>query len=247
VLIHLNLPNTFTAAKGLYHSRKETSSLLFWAVWNTSFTSGNVLSSFEATEVVPSHADAILKRFRNTTPDEDRASRLGEESDNSSWRQFRQVFDAAVKDKAEESAKKLSASIHSLQTHNHLLHFENEGLRQALTTKKKNQKESKPLDLQQRKEYHSGAVFWSPSKVRKAVVPDRVKEQEEDVEKLQKAEMRQLREASALYKKKKWQRKQKRCGNVQKRSGQRSENRRLLLQPPAKLRNSRKKRKESPK
>jgi regulator of replication initiation timing len=77
----------------------------------------------------------------------------------SSWIQLRKLFDAAVKDEADESTKELSASIHSLQTHNDLLNSENKGLRQALAFKRKHKKSSKPLDLQQRKEYHGGAVF----------------------------------------------------------------------------------------
>jgi hypothetical protein len=50
----------------------------------------------------------------------------------SSWVQLRKVFDAAVKDKADKSIKELSASIHSLQTHNDLLNSENKGLCQPL-------------------------------------------------------------------------------------------------------------------
>ncbi len=112
------------------------------------------------------------------------------------------MFDAAVKDEADESTKELSASTHSLQTHNDLLNSENKGLRQALALKRKHKKNSKPLDLQQRKEYHGGAVFWSPSKLREARFRERVKQQEEEAEKLQKAQTRELREAHKLYKKK---------------------------------------------
>jgi membrane protein involved in colicin uptake len=111
------------------------------------------------------------------------------------------LFDAAVKDEADESTRELSASTHFLQTHNDLLNSENEGLRQALGLKKKHKKKSKPLDLHQRKEYHGGAVFWSPSKLREAQARERVKQQEE-AEKLQKAQTRELREAHKLYKKK---------------------------------------------
>ena len=47
----------------------------------TSFTSKNVLSLFEATGVVPLNAVAVLKRFRNTTSDQDETLRLEPESD----------------------------------------------------------------------------------------------------------------------------------------------------------------------
>jgi hypothetical protein len=49
--------------------------------------------------------------------------------------------------------------LHHLANQNELLTDENEGLRDALTTKKKHNKKGKVLDLQQRQEYHSGAVW----------------------------------------------------------------------------------------
>jgi hypothetical protein len=77
-------------------------------------TSKNVLSSSEATGVVPPNADAVLKRFRNTISDRREAPRSEVEGDNGSWRQVYKVFDAAVKDKAEELAQKLRPSLHFL-------------------------------------------------------------------------------------------------------------------------------------
>jgi hypothetical protein len=112
------------------------------------------------------------------------------------------LFDDAVRDEADESTKELSRSIHSLQMHNDLLNSKNKGLRQALALKRKHKKKSKPLDLQQRKEYHGGAVFWSPSKVREARVRERVKQQQEESGKLQRSQTKELREAYKLYKKK---------------------------------------------
>ncbi|KAI1522408.1 hypothetical protein KJE20_13907 [Pyrenophora tritici-repentis] len=67
--------------------------------------------------------------------------------------------EAAVADKANIKAKRLVASLHSLQTQNELLHHENDGLRAALGVKTKHQKKSYKLDFQQRREHHGGAVF----------------------------------------------------------------------------------------
>ncbi|EFQ91907.1 hypothetical protein PTT_11131 [Pyrenophora teres f. teres 0-1] len=53
----------------------------------------------------------------------------------------------------------LAVSLHSLQTQNELLHHENDGLRAALSAKKKQQQKSTQLDVQQPEEYHSSAVF----------------------------------------------------------------------------------------
>jgi hypothetical protein len=75
--------------------------------------------------------------------------------------------------------KKLSCSLHSIAVQNELLKHEDRRLREALASKQKGQKRSKPLDLQQRKEYHGGFVFWSPMKVREARVRQTVKERGE--------------------------------------------------------------------
>ncbi|KAF2831231.1 hypothetical protein CC86DRAFT_281956 [Ophiobolus disseminans] len=66
---------------------------------------------------------------------------------------------SAVSDRGADKLKKLSQTVHSLATQNELLRHENEGLKEALTVKKRHRKVSKPLDLQQREEYHGGAMF----------------------------------------------------------------------------------------
>jgi hypothetical protein len=83
-------------------------------------------------------------------------------------RDVRHLIDKVVVDSASKSSQKLKAALHSFQVQNELLHYENNGLRAALTVKKKHGKKNRPLDLQQRKEYHGGAVFWSPRKVKEA-------------------------------------------------------------------------------
>ncbi|EDU40985.1 conserved hypothetical protein [Pyrenophora tritici-repentis Pt-1C-BFP] len=123
-----------------------------------------------------------------------------------------------------------STSIHSLKTHNDILNTEDECLRQALALRKKHKKRSKPLDLQQRKEYHSSAVFWSPSKLRKAQIRERVKHQEEEAEKPQKAQKRELKVANTLYKRKMAEEAKALREKVRKKPGQKSAKRRL--KPP---------------
>lgn len=49
--------------------------------------------------------------------------------------------------------------MHSLQVNIEVLHVENQGLKDAVSTKQKHKKKHKPLDLQQRKEFRSKAVF----------------------------------------------------------------------------------------
>ena len=83
---------------------------------------------------------------------------------------------------------------------NELLHHENKGLREAVSTKKKHKNKGKTLDLQQRKEYHGGAVFWSPKKVREARVRQEVKEREVEESQLQKAQTKEIKASAKLYK-----------------------------------------------
>jgi hypothetical protein len=111
-------------------------------------------------------------------------------------------MDAAVADKANVETKQLATTLHSLQVQNELLHYENDGLRATIATKRKHAIKSKVLDLRQRQEYHAGVVLWSPRKIREARARERVKQQEEEREKLQKSEAKELKAAATLYKKK---------------------------------------------
>jgi hypothetical protein len=117
-----------------------------------------ILKSFEATGVWPMDAEVILKRFNTTTSGQDEDTELRELGDGDTWSDIRKILDAAVVDKAKAESKQLASTLHWLQVQNELLPH-NEGLRAALTTKRKHKKNSKLLDLQQRKKYHGGAVL----------------------------------------------------------------------------------------
>jgi hypothetical protein len=54
--------------------------------------------------------------------------------------------------------------------------------------------------LQQRKEYHAGAVFWSPCKIREARACEAVLQQQEHEDKLAKANRKELQAAAKLLK-----------------------------------------------
>lgn len=175
---------------------------IFWTAWSNTMRPELIRRSFEATGVWPMDAEVILKRFNTTTSGQDEDTQLQEVGNGDSWRDLRKILDAAVSDKAKAEGKRVAAALHSLQVQNELLHYENEGLRTTLTTKQKHKKKSKLLDLQQRKEYHSGAVLWSPRKIREARARERVKQQEEEQQKLQKTRDREFKAAATLYKKK---------------------------------------------
>ncbi|KAF1955114.1 hypothetical protein CC80DRAFT_416518, partial [Byssothecium circinans] len=120
----------------------------------------------------------------------------------SDWRKLDRLVRSTVEDQGSKDAQKLSRSLYYISVQNELLHHEINGLKEALLVKKKYKKNSKPLNLQQRQEYHGGAVFWSPRKVREARVRQSVKEQEDKEQKLQKAKTAKLRKAAKLYKEK---------------------------------------------
>jgi hypothetical protein len=77
--------------------------------------------------------------------------------------------------------------IHHLANQKKLLTDKNKGLREALTAKKKHNKKGKVLDLRQRQEYHSRAVFWSLRKMAEGEARERTNKRLARDKKLQKA------------------------------------------------------------
>jgi hypothetical protein len=88
----------------------------------------------------------------------------------------RNLFDDAVPNKVGVEAMRLRAALHSFQAKIEVLWYKNKGLEESLTTKDKHRKKSKHLDLQQRKEFHSKAVFWLPSTICKLFARKAVKQ-----------------------------------------------------------------------
>jgi hypothetical protein len=113
-----------------------------------------ILKSFEATGIFPLNQDVILQRFKHQSMEGSSSRWIG-----SDWRKMDRLVVSAVNSKDSSEAKKLRRTVHNLQGQNELLNHELKGAKKALKTKKKQQKKSKPLDLQQRQEYHGGAVF----------------------------------------------------------------------------------------
>lgn len=105
-----------------------------------------------------------------------------------------------MKDQSSKDATKLSQSFHHLSVQNQLPHQEIEGLKEALAIKKKQKNHRKPLDLQQRQEYHGGAVIWSPRKIRDARACKGGIEREEKEQRIQKVERAELEKAAQLCK-----------------------------------------------
>lgn len=175
-------------SQGLIPIKKGDFFPLFWEAWVASFRKQLVEKSFSATGIWPMEREVITQRFVKKAANQGDDS-LNEASANrpNTWLQLERLLRAAVAGESSESAQKLSELLHHLQVDNELVHGENEGLREALVVKKKHKKHGRALDLQQREEYHGGAVLWSPRKVHEANVRLDVKDQEEHQEKLAKA------------------------------------------------------------
>jgi hypothetical protein len=175
-------------AQGLIPIAKGDFFLLFWEAWTISFREELILKAFEATGIWPTNREVILKRFTKSTP-EPRGSRESSTSvlSQEDWLKLQTLVRSQVNNPSSIEARKIQRSLHHLTVKVDLLNTEVQGLRKAVLSSKKHKKKSKTLDLQQRKEYHGGAVFWSPSKIREAQFRERVRKQEEEEQQLEKA------------------------------------------------------------
>ena len=99
---------------------------------------------------------------------------------------------------ASNEAKKLSTEVHHLAVQNQLINLENQGLREALANQSKRSKKKKVLDVQQRKEYWGGAVFYSPRKVAEAEWRERIKAHNKEGERLRKQTAKELCDLNRL-------------------------------------------------
>jgi hypothetical protein len=111
-----------------------------------------------------------------------------------------------VKSRTDQAVQKLEASFHSVSTENKLLCHQNQELLALLDTQNKRKKNGRSLPLkgkQKKKERMKGeAAFYSPWSLKKARNEQAAKDAEEATEALKKVEMRELRAANALFKKK---------------------------------------------
>ena len=165
---------------------------MFWKAWESSFKKESMLKPFESTGISPFNPDIILNCFANQQQSRESSTSVLSGED---WRKIERLVRSEVKDQNSANAQRLAVQ-------NQLLHHEIKDIKKSLKAKKKYKKCGKPLDLQQRKQYHGRAVFWSPSKTRKSRARQVVKEREEREEKLQKAEMKELKHANQLFKEK---------------------------------------------
>jgi hypothetical protein len=183
-------------SQGLTSMSKRDFFPLFYRAWQASFKETTILKAFEATGLSPFEPEVILKRF-NQQPTQGCLS----DSDSSAlsasnWRKTEGLLRQVVKDRGDRRAQKLSQAFHQISTQKTLLEYEVKGLREALINERTRRKRGKPLLLEEPEEYHGGAVFWSPRKVKDACERQQLKEREAQQLQQQKAEANRHREES---------------------------------------------------
>jgi hypothetical protein len=171
-------------SQGIVGVTRSNFSTIFWPAWVRTFNRELILRSFEAVGVWPMDAQTVLKRFRKRTSQPPTTLEIFSEGYGSSWRQVRELFDAAVKGDGRIEQSQLGEALHSLQVNNDLLHHQYSQLRTALATKRRRKAKSYTLDLQQRKEFHCDAILYSPATIREAKWREKVKQDEAEAEKL---------------------------------------------------------------
>jgi hypothetical protein len=139
---------------------------LFWSAWESSLTTKLVRKAFKATGICPMNADVVVQHFSNKVDNKSKPQPSALLPAN--WRQMDRLIHSAVKDTAAEDSQKLSQTLHQLQVQNEVLQHEKNRLRDTLTAKKQRKTAGKPLNLQHKESYHSGATFWLPSKFKRA-------------------------------------------------------------------------------
>lgn len=186
--------------QGLVPVKKSDFFKLFWDAWVTSFSEKNVLSSFKSTGVSPFNPDVILRRFINNDSDTSTDSEDDAQVyEGDEWRLLNRVAKRATCEAASKDASAVLQSLHHIAIQNQLLRAENDGLRDALITKKKGQTKSKSLSLLQHYEYWGPEMMWTPRSFREAKVRMKQAAEEKEKDERKKADMKELKKANKLY------------------------------------------------
>lgn len=171
---------------------------LVWRAWSAAFKKETIIKSFQATGIYPPNPDVILRRFHKEALSSDKSSTSVLSGDG--WLKMETIIRREVKDQGSKAVKKLLRSLHHILAQNSILRGEIQGLKDALLVKKRREKKSYTLQLKNSQEYHGGAVFWSPKKVRQAQDDELVRRQEQQQLRFQKAERSYMKEQARLLK-----------------------------------------------
>jgi hypothetical protein len=181
-------------SQGLTSMTKRDFYPMFIAAWEASFKEATILKAFEATGLSPFNPEVILKRFHQPAQSGQSSDTDSSALSASNWRKVESLLRQVVANRNDPRAQKLSRAFHRISVQKSLLVHEAQGLRQALINERTRRKRGKALPLRTDEEYHGGAVFYSPGKVKDA--RDRLHQQEleEEQQRLQKVEKARDRE-----------------------------------------------------
>jgi transcriptional regulator with XRE-family HTH domain len=188
-------------SRGLLPVKKGSFFSLFWPAWVHSFTRDNISKAFEATGIHPLNRDRILNRFApKPAEDTTTASTPLQHPPGTDSRTILRQFDRVVGDKQSAEVRALRHVIHHLAIDNELLRDENKGLIESLSIKKRQDKKSKALDLvKPTLDDWGGARWYSPRSFAEARHRERILQDTQHQEKLEKARIKELKKANKLY------------------------------------------------
>lgn len=183
------IPDFMVRSQGLVSMSKRDFFPLFWKAWQASFKEKTIENAFKATGLSPFHPEVILRRFSTA----EALSGSNSDSDSSAssasnWRKIRKLINQAVDTRESRKVSKLHRALHATSVQNSLLKHETAGLLEAPINERTRRKRGKALPLETPEEYHGGAMFWSPRKVKEARERLQLKALEEEQLQHQKAE-----------------------------------------------------------
>ncbi|RYN26125.1 hypothetical protein AA0114_g12646 [Alternaria tenuissima] len=115
------------------------------------------------------------------------------------WQKLNTVAKRAFRVASEKDASIVRQSLHHLAIQNTLLESENDGLRDALITKREGNSKGKSPSLLQHYEYWGPKALWTPRSFREAKVRMRQAKEAKDLDEKNKADMKELKKANKLY------------------------------------------------
>jgi hypothetical protein len=181
-------------SQGLLNITKGDFFPLFWRSWIKVFKPPLVKRSFEATGIHPPNPAVVLNKFAKEGSDSEASSTSV--LSGKDWLKLKSIVRREVRDSSSKGVKKLQRSLHHLAAQNTLLHGELKGLRESLAIKKRRETKSYTLQLEDHPEYHGGAVWWSPTSVKRARDHKIQQQQQAELEKLQKAKQAEIKKAA---------------------------------------------------
>jgi hypothetical protein len=141
---------------------------MFMVAWEASFKEETILKVFEATGLSPLEPEVILTRFNQPTQSGQSSNSDSSALSASNWQKTESLLCQVVTDRSDPPAQKLSRVFHQISVQKSLLTHKAQGLRQVLNNERLRRQRGKALPLEPAEEYHGGAIFWSPRKVKEA-------------------------------------------------------------------------------